>query len=209
MSRRVLRNPRRLLQTLPLGPFAISATLHEKGALPVTAPLLAPSECAAVARWARQQLSPHHASKRRAAGAAAGPNQRVHIHAQTLRRLIGHRAFFRLRHCLELLAPAERVGRRDFMAFVHVCSPTRDASPGADPPADYCSGARIVDIALNGDNEVRGGRLLAMRGPRLVEVPRRAGDAIRLDVWHAMTRVEEGARYSLLLHFLGMAEIGS
>ncbi|KAJ1631279.1 hypothetical protein T492DRAFT_870181 [Pavlovales sp. CCMP2436] len=89
-------------------------------------------------------------------------------------------------------------------AFVHVCSSTRNASAGADPPVDYCSGTRTVDIALNGDNEVRGGRLLAMHGGRLVEVPRRVADAILLN-GHTVTRVEEGVRYSLLLHFLGPA----
>ncbi|KAG8460846.1 hypothetical protein KFE25_010901 [Diacronema lutheri] len=130
-------------------------------ALVSTEPLLTPSECSAVKRWAVQRM---HAPRRDV----------VDIHAAQLRELVGHRALFRLRHFGDEKLPADaRVARRDFAARVSRHARDAHMELPRDARAQY-----TLNVALTDDDDVRGGRLLAADSSgSIARVERRAGDA--------------------------------
>ncbi|WBY09224.1 hypothetical protein PIB19_07770 [Sphingomonas sp. 7/4-4] len=65
--------------------------------------------------------------------------------------------------------------------------------------ADLCD--YTVNIALNDDTELEGGRLLALDGATLRSLEREAGTAIvhAGNLVHGVTRIERGIRHSLIL----------
>jgi hypothetical protein len=81
----------------------------------------------------------------------------------------------------------------------------RKYSPATRPyitfHADTCS--CTANIALSGDEELAGGRLLALNGGRLERIDRAAGAAVvhAGDLVHGVSRVERGSRYALILFY--------
>lgn len=188
-------DPRLLLSTLPIdaGAKARALAALEGGSLLVTEPLLSAAECLAVRRWATPRIDT------RALDSVDGvPEQQVTVPLETLRALVGERAFLRLWGW----PGAARRARapRACSAFVRKYSPS---SKRALLPFHLDSNELTVNVALTADADVRGGRLLALHDGRVREVARAAGDATLHDssVCHAVSAVSEGARYSLLLFF--------
>jgi len=93
--------------------------------------------------------------------------------------------------------PGEIVEKIDI--FLRVYSP--ETRPFIAFHADTC--AYTVNIALNNNDDFDGGRLLALHGGTLKELPRHPGSAILHagNVVHGVSRIERGTRYSLILFF--------
>ena len=60
-----------------------------------------------------------------------------------------------------------------------------------------------VNVALNSDCEFKGGRLMALHGEKLQIVERKEGDATchKGSVFHAVSSMREGIRYSMIMFF--------
>lgn len=152
-------------------------------------PLLSPAKCAALTRWAAHSMP--------------APPSRVHVHASELRELIGHAAFFRLRHsCDERLGQDAEAARRDFTACV--CSQSRDGVV-----LDVDERAVLVAVVPLKDGC---GRLLVegTHGPQKCEL--RAGDALFCEGPSRLGLEAAGdgrVRHVLLCHFFGALPDGA
>jgi len=72
----------------------------------------------------------------------------------------------------------------------------------------FDSNIYTVNIALNGDNQYEGGRLLAIYDGGIQVIKRKEGDAMvhGNTMMHGVTRMNKGTRYSLILFFGGDGE---
>lgn len=128
------------------------------------------------------------------------PPSSIDVHAGELRELIGHTAFFRLRHlCDERSSPDAQPIRRDFAA--HVCN---QKGSGVELDADERAQFTAI-VPLSGEDEIPNGQLVVEGSDGQVVVELRAGVAA-LCHGHPRCVLREmpedgGVRYFLLLHY--------
>jgi hypothetical protein len=132
----------------------------------------------------------------------ACPDWQVNLDVDDLVKLIGQEAVCRLYEAPSLLEgkpigePFPRVG-----IFIRVYERSAQGRPWMPFHSD--GNAWTVNVALNDDQDFEGGRLLALTNGALQVLERRQGDATchRGSVYHAVSAMKTGKRYSMVLFF--------
>lgn len=125
------------------------------------------------------------------------PDHQVNIHVNKLRKLIGAAALERI-----LAIPVTHLGGDNSTDFSRIGVFLRKYQADGRPwmPFHADGNAYTVNIALTSDDEVVGGRLLALYQQGLHVVPRHTGQATchAGSVYHAVSAMQAGTRYSLI-----------
>lgn len=127
------------------------------------------------------------------------PEYQVNLSPAELRALTGEAACRALLDLPQTLGGATMAGPARLDIFVRKYSP--ETRRYISFHSDRCT--VTANIALSDDAAVEGGRLLALHRGRLEQVRRDAGTALLHagDLVHGVSRIERGARYSLILFF--------
>jgi hypothetical protein len=130
------------------------------------------------------------------------PDWQVNISEKKLIRIIGKDARDRLWKVPSILDPDEASGAE---CFDRVGIFIRMYQRGTRPwmPFHRDGNQWTVNVALNRSDEFAGGRLLALHNHQMQVIERDEGDATCHDdsVFHAVSAITEGTRYSMILFF--------
>ncbi|CAB9530858.1 expressed unknown protein [Seminavis robusta] len=129
----------------------------------------------------------------------------VNLDVEELERLIGSHAVDRLFQVPSLLEDDPAIDNRSAFERVGIFIRVYERSPQGRPwmPFHSDGNAWTVNVALNDDADYEGGRLMALTDGALQVVERGQGDATchRGSVYHAVSAMKRGKRYSMILFF--------
>jgi hypothetical protein len=132
----------------------------------------------------------------------ACPDWQINLDVDELVKLIGREAVDRLYEAPSLLEgkPIEELFQRVGI-FIRVYERSAQGRPWMPFHSD--GNAWTVNVALNDDEDFDGGRLLALTNGALQFLERHQGDATchRGSVYHAVSAMKRGKRFSMLLFF--------
>lgn len=131
------------------------------------------------------------------------PEYQVNLSLETLSGLVGKDKLAALLKMPEALGAPADLAAGDLYERIEIF--LRIYSPQTRPyiafHSDTCT--YTVNIALNDDDSVEGGKLLALNDAALTALPRAEGTAILHagNLVHGVTKIEKGTRFSLILFF--------
>lgn len=159
----------------------------------ITRPVLTSEECAKLRNFVRKQIKNDGIDQ-----VDGCPDWQVNISEKKLSKIIGVDAKDRLWKVPSKLDP-------DATSFDNVGIFIRMYQKGTRPwmPFHRDGNQWTVNVALNGSGDYVGGRLLALHNRELQVLERQEGDATchNDSVFHAVSAIAEGTRYSMILFF--------
>lgn len=160
----------------------------------ITTPVLTSQECAKVRKFVRQQIANDGIDN-----VDGCPDWQVNISEKKLSKIVGKAAKDRLWNVPSMLENGQP------QEFDRVGIFIRMYQRGTRPwmPFHRDGNRWTVNVALNDDDEYVGGRLLALHNQELQVLERQEGDATchQGSVFHAVSAITEGTRYSMIIFF--------
>ena len=159
--------------------------------------VLSQDECAKLRTFVRKQIKNDGVDQ-----VDGCPDWQVNISEKKLIRIIGKDARDRLWKVPSILDPEEAASSESFdRVGIFIRMYQRGTRPWM--PFHRDGNQWTVNVALNPSDEFVGGRLLALHNRQLQIVERDEGDATchNDSVFHAVSAIKEGTRYSMILFF--------
>ena len=159
----------------------------------ITIPILTPPECKKLIDFVNKQIRDDGVDD-----VDGCPDWQVNLNEKKLGKIVGKDVIKRLWAVPSILDPEAK-------QFSRVGVFIRKYERGARPwmPFHKDDNRWTVNVALNGDNEFVGGRLMALHNRALQLIERKEGDATCHEgrLYHGVSAIRDGTRYSMIMFF--------